>query len=167
MHLTVPWEHAFWIWVAPVGLEPLILVVVASAMLYPLHSTGSQHLVPLAWVGGAATCIPTYQADGDRSLSGGQAVEPTQGCWTSPTHLPRSCPGPAQDQGQAVRWGTGLMMAAAMPSLSCPGPRVQFQLTLFPVDKTQTSSFYLFWSSVVWEARGGRRVKMLYVIESL
>lgn len=36
-------------------------------------------------------------------------------------------------------------MAIAMPSLSCPNPRVQFWLMLFPADKMQTSSFYLFY----------------------
>lgn len=89
-----------------------------------------------------AARIPTYQADGCRPISGALAVEPTQSCRPSPAHLLPSCPALALDQRQAARRGTGLMMAAAMPPLSCPNPRVQFWLMLFPADKMQTSSFY-------------------------
>lgn len=69
---------------------------------------------------------------------------PPRGCRLSPAHLLPSCPALAPDQRQAARRGTGLMMATAMPSLSCPNPRVQFWLMLFPADKMQTSSFYFF-----------------------
>lgn len=91
-----------------------------------------------------AARIPTYQADGCQPISRAQVVEPTQGCRPSPAHLLPSCPALALDQRQAARRGTGLMMAAAMPSLSCYNPRVQFGLMLFPADKMQTSFFYFF-----------------------
>ncbi len=88
--------------------------------------------------GGPHTDIPGWP------ISEAQVVEPTQGCRPSPAHLLPSCPALALDQRQAARRGTGLMMAAAIPSLSCPNPRVQFWLMLFPADKMQTSSFYFF-----------------------
>lgn len=91
-----------------------------------------------------AARIPTYQADGCRPISEAQVVEPTQGSRPSPGHLLPSCPTLAPDQRQATRRGTRLMMAIAIPSLSCPNPRVQFWQMLFPADKIQTSSFYFF-----------------------
>lgn len=94
----------------------------------------------LAWEG--APCIPTYHADGCPPISEAQVVEPTQGCRVSTAHLLPSCPALAVDQRQATRPGTAVMMAIAVPSLSCPNPRVQFWLILFPADKIQRSNFY-------------------------
>lgn len=107
----------------------------------------------LAWEG--APCIPTYHADGCTPISEAQVVEPTQGCGPSTAHLLPSCPALAVDQRQATRPGTRIMMAIAVPSLSCPNSRVQFGLMLFPADKIQTSSFYLLFplNGVFWRCR--------------
>lgn len=53
-------------------------------------------------------------------------VKPTQGCRPSPAHLLPSCPVLALDQRQAAHRGTGLMTAAAIPSLLSSSPGVQF-----------------------------------------
>lgn len=99
---------------------------------------------PLTSAQAVMACIPTYQVDGCQPISEAQAVKPTQGCRPSPAHLLPSCPALALDQRQAVRWGTGLMMAAAMPSLSSSNPRVQFWVMLFPADKMETNFYFIF-----------------------
>lgn len=72
--------------------------------------------------------------------------------WQSPPRaadplLPTFCL-PAQPwlwiRGRPHVGGQVLMMAVAMPSLSCHNPRVQFWLMLFPADKMQTSYFFFF-----------------------
>lgn len=54
------------------------------------------------------------------------------------------------------------MIASAMPSLSCPDPRVHFQLMLFPVDKCKHSpvSFFVVVVVLGGEGRGGVVVKI-------
>ena len=111
------------------------------------------------------TDIPAWWSTG--TISKAQVVEPTQGCPPSPAQLLPSCPALALDQRQAARRGTGLMMAQAMPSLSRPNPRVQFWLMLFPADKMQTSSFYLFFLIRRWGGEGRVRALVKYVIESM
>lgn len=101
-----------------------------------------------------APCIPTYHADGCPPISKAQVVEPTQGCGLSTAHLLPSCPALVVDQRQATRPGTAIMMAIAVPSLSCSKPRVQFWLMLFPADKIQTSSFYSPPPSECFEGEG-------------
>lgn len=64
-------------------------------------------------------------------------AQPTQSCPPASAGLLPSCPALALDQRRAVRRGTGLMMATAIPSLSSPDPRVQFWQMLFPADKMQ------------------------------
>lgn len=89
------------------------------------------------------------------------AAEPTQGL-QSLCRLPTFLCLPAQPwlriRGGPHVGGQGLMMATAMPSLSCPpDPRVQFWQMLFPADKIQTSCFFfstLFSSSEFWEMKG-------------
>lgn len=110
----------------------LVSKLCASTTLTPPSVTSAQAVV---------ACIPTYQVDGGQPISEPRVEEPTQDCRPSPAHLLLTLPALALDQRQATRRGTGLMMAAAMPSLSSSNPRVQFWLMLFPVDKMKTRFF--------------------------
>lgn len=112
---------------------PLGRVTIAHGLAkrpVPTHSTGAQERPAIH------TDIPAWW--GSRSQSEWQAGSPPSAA--SPLRPTFCVPaqGPAQDQGQAVRWGTQLTSAVAPPSLSCSSPGVQFHQTLFPADKAET-----------------------------